>query len=153
MNKLMERMITAAGIITLLAVFCYQIAYGMSETITNGNTTATITAPSGSKINNFTIIPESHRYVYPPPTITYSWEPANDTHCVNCAFQTFTIQDGGNIYKGYRYSGSMQAHPGNLNLCAHKEDMDNDFSHPIKDCVTLWPQGHYPPTQRLPIQQ
>jgi hypothetical protein len=72
MNKrLVERIGMAAVIAALLAYFCYQVAYGMSETITNGNVTATLTAPPGSKVNNFTIVPEGNTsygntsYAYP----------------------------------------------------------------------------------------
>jgi hypothetical protein len=49
----------AAVIAALVAYFCYQVASGMSETVTNGNITATVTAPPGSIVNNFTIRPEN----------------------------------------------------------------------------------------------
>src|SRR5215469_1159188 len=86
MNKrLIERIGMAAVIAALVGYFCYQVVYGISETITNGNVTATLTAPSGSKINNFTIVPEGNTrntsYAYPPPTITYSLVPGNNPDC------------------------------------------------------------------------
>src|SRR5215467_6053080 len=66
-------------------------SYGMTVgpngtmSITSGNISATLTAPPGSKVNNFTIIPEGNTsYAYPPPTITYSWEPGNNPDCSNC---------------------------------------------------------------------
>ena len=79
--------------------------YGMTMgpngtmTVTNGNISGTLTAPPGSKVNNFTIVPEGNTsygntsYAYPPPTITYSLEPGNNPDCSNCYFQTFTIHE------------------------------------------------------------
>ena len=99
-KRLIERIGMAAVIAALVAYFCYQVAYGMSETITNGNVTATVTAPPGSKVNNFTIVPEGKTsYAYPPPTITYSYEPGNDPHCPNCYFETLAIHDGPYVYR------------------------------------------------------
>jgi hypothetical protein len=58
MNKrLIERIGMAAVIAAFVAYFCYQVAYGMTETVTSGNITATMTAPSGSSITNLTISP------------------------------------------------------------------------------------------------
>ena len=148
MNKrLIERIGMAAVIAALVAYFCYQVAYGMSETITNGNVTATLTAPPGSKVNNFTIVPEGNTsygntsYAYPPPTITYSWEPGNNPDCSNCYFQTFTIHEGPYVYKGYQYSDSADREY--LDLCATRTIYEKatlaNFQHPVKDCVSLPP--------------
>ena len=69
------------------------------------------------KLYNFKIVPEGNTsYAYPPPTITYSWEPAASPDCSNCYFQTFTIHDGPYVYKGYQYSGSADREY--LDLCA-----------------------------------
>lgn len=137
----------AAVIAALVAYFCYQVAYGMSETITNGNVTTTLTAPPGSTVNNFTIVPEGNTsygntsYAYPPPTITYSLEPGNNPDCSNCYFQTFTIHDGPYVYKGYQYSGSADREY--LDLCATRTIYEKatlaNFQHPVKDCVYLPP--------------
>src|SRR5215469_14168217 len=59
MNKrLVERIGMAAVIAAFVAYFCYQVAYGVSETVTNGNITATMTAPPGSNITGLKIVPE-----------------------------------------------------------------------------------------------
>jgi hypothetical protein len=152
MNKIHERLITAAGIAVLVAIFFYQVAYGISGTIgpngtmtvTNGNISGTLTLPPGSKVNNFTIVPEENTsYAYPPQTITYSWEPGNNPDCSNCYFQTFTMHDGPYVYQGYRYSGDSEAHPEYLNLCATRTIYEKaalaNFQHPVKDCVSLPP--------------
>jgi hypothetical protein len=148
-SKRTNRICLGLAIAALVAIFMYQIAYGMSETITNGNVTATITAPPGSKVNNFTIVPEGNTsygntsYAYPPPTITYSLEPGNNPDCSNCYFQTFTIHDGPYVYKGYQYSGDSETHREYLNLCTTRTIYEKaalaNFQHPVKDCVSLLP--------------
>ncbi|MGB6529057.1 MAG: hypothetical protein WA323_07070 [Candidatus Nitrosopolaris sp.] len=59
MNKAQNRILLGLAITALVAIFCYQVAYGMSETVTNGTITATLTAPPGSTVNNFTIRQEN----------------------------------------------------------------------------------------------
>src|SRR5215469_3983131 len=106
LSKRTERIITAGMVAALVAYFCYQVVYGMTMgpsgtmTVTNGNISGTLTAPPGSKVNNFTIVPEGNTsYAYPPQTITYSWEPGNDPHCPNCYFETLAIHDGPYVYR------------------------------------------------------
>src|SRR5215831_10178605 len=96
------------------------------------------------KLYNFKIVQEGNTsYAYPPPTITYSWEPAASPDSSNCYFQTFTIHDGPYVYKGYLYSGSSEAHQEYLNLCATRTIYEKaalaNFQHPVKDCVSLPP--------------
>jgi uncharacterized membrane protein required for colicin V production len=43
-TRLIERVGMGAVIAAFVAIFCYQVAYGMSETVTNGNITTTFTA-------------------------------------------------------------------------------------------------------------
>jgi hypothetical protein len=105
-SKRTNRICLGLAIAALVAIFMYQIAYGMTMgpngtmSITSGNISATLTAPPGSKVNNFTIVPGGNTsygntsYAYPPPTITYSLEPGNNPDCSNCYFQTFTIHEG-----------------------------------------------------------
>ena len=57
-KKIIERIGMAAVIAAFVAYFCYQVAYGVSETVTNGNITATMTAPAGSNITGLKIVPE-----------------------------------------------------------------------------------------------
>lgn len=142
-SKRQNAIFLGLAIAALVAIFFYQVAYGLTvgpsgsifvENTTNG-LNATITAPPGSKVNNFTIVPEGNTsYAYPPPAITYSWEPGNNPDCSN---------DGPYVYKGYSYSGDSEAHPEYLNLCATRTIYEKaalaNFQHPVKDCVSLPP--------------
>ena len=70
-KKTIERITVFALAAFLIGYFVYQVAYGMTMpmngtmTITQGNVSATLRAPPGSTVTNFTIRPEG-----PPLNLT-----------------------------------------------------------------------------------
>jgi hypothetical protein len=108
--------------------------------VTNGNITATMTAPNRNNITGLTIRPENQSNTNNMgPSITFGMEPSPGGGCVNCVVLTFTITQEGHTYHGYRYWGSSSPIPNELIMCAHKKDILSDFTHHVKDCIYLLP--------------
>ena len=66
-KKRIERIAVFALAAFLVGYFVYQVAYGMTMgpngtmTVTQGSVSATLTAPSGTNVSSFKIMPEEHR--------------------------------------------------------------------------------------------
>jgi hypothetical protein len=147
MKKLHERLITVAGIAVLVAIFCYQVAYGETAiivhrvaasgtigpngtmTITQGNMSATFGAPPGTTVSNVTMRAESTPTNLPPVTINFTDVLSPQGRCVICIVGAFDIFDPSSRmhYKGYNewpglITGAGPVGQVGLLMCAHKKD-------------------------------